>query len=165
MALTAREEKFVEEYLKCRNGAEAARRAGYSKRSARSIANENLTKPDILAEIEARTKDGAMELDEALARLGSIARGTMEDFTSFNEGPYPEAVIDLDKARERGVLHLIKKLKYNEHGKLEIELYSALEANKFIVEMHKSGPTGTAKDPIHIKHIEVIRPAPQNEDS
>lgn len=128
------------------------------------MAAENLTKPDILAEIESRTKAGAMELDEVLARLGSIARGTMEDFTSFNEGPYPEAIIDLAKARERNVLHLIKKLEYDEDGKLKVELYSALEAQKTIKDYYKAGPTGSEKDPIHIKHIKEVRPSDSTDE-
>lgn len=159
MALSALQEKFIEEFIKCRKGAEAARRAGYSKRTARQMAHENLTKPDILAEIKRRTEENAMEVDEALSRLADIARGTMEDFTSFNEGPYPEAILDLAKARERNVLHLIKKLEYDKDGKLKLELYSAADANKFIVELHSAGPKGSEKDPIHIKHIKEVRPS------
>ena len=40
------------EYLKDLNGTKAAERAGYSKKTARFIAAENLTKPNISAEIE-----------------------------------------------------------------------------------------------------------------
>lgn len=45
--LTAKQRLFVAEYLKDFNGIKAAVRAGYSRRTARSIASENLTKPDI----------------------------------------------------------------------------------------------------------------------
>lgn len=159
MALSALQEKFIEEYIKCRKGAEAARRAGYSERTARQMAHENLTKPDILQEIEKRTKENAMGVDEALSRLADIARGTIEDFVSFTHEPYPAFTLDLGKARERGVLHLIKKLEYDKDGNPKIELYSAADANRFIVELHKRGPSGTEKDPIHIKHIKEVRPS------
>ena len=43
--LTDRQERFVVEYLACANGAEAARRAGYSERTAKQMANQNLTLP------------------------------------------------------------------------------------------------------------------------
>lgn len=165
MALSAKQEAFVTEYLKCRNAAEAARRAGYSVKTARSIGAENLTKPDILAAIAERTKEKAMELDEALGRLGDIGRGTMEDFVSFTHEPYPAFVLDLGKARERGVLHLIKKLEYDKDGNPKIELYDAKDANKFIAELHKAGPTGSEKDPIHIKHIKEIRPSDSSDDN
>lgn len=159
MALSPKQEKFVVEYLKCRNAAEAARRAGYSDKTARSIGSENLTKPDIIQEIERRTKDKLMGVDEALSRLADIARGTMEDFISFTHEPYSAFALDLGKARERGVLHLIKKLEYDKDGNPRIELYSAADANKFITELHKRGPSGSEKDPIHIKHIKEIRPS------
>ena len=43
--LTDRQERFVVEYLACANGAEAARRAGYSEHTAKQMGYENLTKP------------------------------------------------------------------------------------------------------------------------
>ena len=49
--LTAKQQAFVREYLIDLNGAQAAIRAGYSKKSARQIAKENLTKPDIATAI------------------------------------------------------------------------------------------------------------------
>lgn len=46
--LTARERRFVEEYPKDLNGTAAAKRAGYSPRSAKDIAYEMLRKPRIV---------------------------------------------------------------------------------------------------------------------
>ncbi len=45
--LTARQEGFIDEYLIDLNATQAAIRAGYSPKSARAIACENLAKPDI----------------------------------------------------------------------------------------------------------------------
>lgn len=109
MALTSKQEAFINEYLKCRNAAEAARRAGYSIDTARSIGHENLTKPDILAEIQRRTKENAMEADEVLSRLADHARGSMEDFVKVNDKGQP--LFDFVAAQEANKLHLIKKLK------------------------------------------------------
>lgn len=101
-----------------------------------------------------------MDEDEVLSRLADEARGTMEDFISFNEGPYPTFTLDLAKARERNVLHLIKKLKYDKDGNPEIELYSALDAQKVIVQLLTAGPKGSEDDPIHhaINYIKEVRP-------
>ncbi len=55
--LTGKQARFVDEYMLCFNGAEAARRAGYSLKTARSIACENLKKPEIAAEIALRRKE------------------------------------------------------------------------------------------------------------
>lgn len=45
--LTVKQQRFVEEYLIELNATQAAIRAGYSRRTARQIGEENLTKPDI----------------------------------------------------------------------------------------------------------------------
>jgi phage terminase small subunit len=50
--LTAKQQRFVDEYLIDLNATQAAIRAGYSEDAARSIGSENLTKPDIAAAIQ-----------------------------------------------------------------------------------------------------------------
>ncbi|MEZ5667630.1 MAG: terminase small subunit [Alphaproteobacteria bacterium] len=60
------------------NGAEAARRAGYSERSARSITHENLTKPDVLAEIERRRTVVAREHEVTVEKLIADLREARE---------------------------------------------------------------------------------------
>lgn len=49
--LTAKQQRFVEEYLVDLNASAAAIRAGYSQKTAGSIGQENLKKPDIQAAI------------------------------------------------------------------------------------------------------------------
>ncbi len=82
--LTAKQRMFVAYYLDCFNATEAARRAGYSEKTAYSIGSENLRKPEILAEIE-RQLDQIMPKAEILGRLAQHARGTMEDFFTIDE--------------------------------------------------------------------------------
>lgn len=50
--LTLKQERFVAEYLKDLNATQAAIRAGYSERSAASIGDENLRKPEVAAAVE-----------------------------------------------------------------------------------------------------------------
>ena len=45
--LTAKQEQFCHEYLIDLNATQAAIRAGYSKKTAKQIGQENLTKPDL----------------------------------------------------------------------------------------------------------------------
>ena len=47
MALTEKQKRFCDEYLIDLNATQAAIRAGYSERSARQIAERNMTKDDI----------------------------------------------------------------------------------------------------------------------
>lgn len=57
MALTPKQQRFVEEYLIDLNATQAAIRAGYSADTARQTGSENLSKPDIADAIaDARAK-------------------------------------------------------------------------------------------------------------
>jgi phage terminase small subunit len=57
MTLTAKQERFVTEYLIDLNATQAAIRAGYSEKTSYSIGQENLRKPAIAAAVsEAQTK-------------------------------------------------------------------------------------------------------------
>ena len=79
--LTRKQQKFIDAYFaNGLNATRAAIKAGYSEHSARSIASENLAKPDIKAEIERRLAEQAMGEKEVLARLAQHARGDMREF-------------------------------------------------------------------------------------
>lgn len=77
--MNERQRRFADEYIITRNATQSAINAGYSKRTARSIGQENLTKPDILNYIKNRTEElfneRTMSVAEALALTASIARG------------------------------------------------------------------------------------------
>jgi phage terminase small subunit len=75
--LTPKQDMFCREYLIDFNGTQAAIRAGYSKKTASSIAEENLRKPDIAAHLSEsiRAREIAVDRDgeEVLMRLWEIA--------------------------------------------------------------------------------------------
>lgn len=77
--LTAKQQRFCDEYLIDLNATQAAIRAGYSKKTARKIGQENLTKPDIRERIYARMAEKESELiadqDEVLKYLTAVMRG------------------------------------------------------------------------------------------
>jgi phage terminase small subunit len=84
MALTAREEKFCQEYIIKLDKTKAAIAAGYSQKSARNIGYENMTKPHILhriAEIRLEIKE-KLGVDEhsVLAELATLAFWNIKDF-------------------------------------------------------------------------------------
>ncbi len=72
-ALTPKQQAFVNEYLIDLNATQAAIRAGYSKKTARFIGAENLTKPNIEAAIAGAIGDRAertkIDADWVLKRL------------------------------------------------------------------------------------------------
>lgn len=86
--LTPKQAQFVREYLIDLNATQAAIRAGYSKKTARAVGAENLTKPDIKAAIAAATQKRAEEtgIDAAwvLRRLAAEAEADVGDLYDDN---------------------------------------------------------------------------------
>ena len=86
MRLTARQEKFVAEYLRTGNGTRSALAAGYSPKTARAIASETLGKPAIRAALQAgkacqteRLNAEGTHFVNELARLSDISICGMYD--------------------------------------------------------------------------------------
>lgn len=77
--MTPRQRKFCDEYLISGNATDAARKAGYSARTAKSIGQENLTKPDIRAYIDTKLEEissaKTANAKEVLEYLTSVMRG------------------------------------------------------------------------------------------
>jgi len=69
LKINHRQQVFVDEYLKCFNGTEAARRAGYSAKSARQTASDLLKEPRISFAIDEKMKNG-----EHINNIGSAKR-------------------------------------------------------------------------------------------
>ncbi|MED3623249.1 MULTISPECIES: terminase small subunit [Neobacillus] len=87
--LTAKQKRFVEEYLIDLNATQAAIRAGYSPDSARAIGAENLTKPDIRARIDKalaeRSKRTGINAERVLRELARIALVNPANVIDFEE--------------------------------------------------------------------------------
>ncbi|WP_268623877.1 terminase small subunit [Paenibacillus alvei] len=88
MKLRPRQKAFADYYIELGNATEAAKRAGYSKRTARVIGAENLTKPYIRSYIDERMASKESERiasqDEVLELLTRILRG--EEYEEFPIG-------------------------------------------------------------------------------
>ena len=132
--LTTKRQVFIEEYLQCWNGAEAARRAGYA--CPRRQASRLLSNVDIQAEIRARIDELAMSAVEALIRLADMARGSVEDFIEFDAANSRVWRVDLQKAQEAGKLHILKKLSYDSGGRPQLELHDSQRALEIILKAH-----------------------------
>ena len=155
--MTNKHRAFIAEYLKDFNATRAAIAVGYSQRSARQIAARILTKDNIQKEIKANIAEKQMRADEVLTRLADHARGDMGDFLDIGSMAFQ---VDLDKAKEMGLTHLIKKVKMRttttlsaagvetETNDIAIELYDAQAA---LVQIGKS--LGVLKENIEQKTI------------
>jgi phage terminase small subunit len=88
--MTAKMQRFCDEYLIDLNATQAAIRAGYSEKTAYSIGQENLNKPEIKKYIAQRMaeKDSALiaDQDEVLKYLTSVLRGQSQSEIVVVEG-------------------------------------------------------------------------------
>ena len=84
--MTAKQQRFCDEYLIDLNATQAAIRAGYSKKTAGVIGNENLKKPYIQEYIQKRMDE---KEDELIAKQDEV----MKYFTSVMRREYTEHVV------------------------------------------------------------------------
>ena len=91
--LTPKQQRFVEEYLIDLNATQAAIRAVYSEKTAKSIGQENLTKPDIQKAIEEaqnkRTEQTKIDSAYVLKRLVEIDQMDVLDIMDDNGNVKP----------------------------------------------------------------------------
>lgn len=82
MSLNEKQKAFCEHYAACLNATEAAKKAGYSEKTAYSIGNENLKKPEIQnylqTLIEEAKKRSLVTVDDILEYLSNTMRNTEE---------------------------------------------------------------------------------------
>jgi phage terminase small subunit len=87
--LNEKQKCFVHEYLVDFNATQAAIRAGYSRKSARDIGYENLTKPDIseaVAELAAeRARKTALKAEDVVNELKKLAFCSIHHFVRRDE--------------------------------------------------------------------------------
>ena len=132
MALREKQRLFVEEYLIDLNATQAAIRAGYSKRTAGQIGDENLKKPQIAQAIkeamDSRSKRVQINADYVLNRLVEIDQLDVLDilrddmsFKPLSEWPkgWRQYLVGFDIAEmfegsgeDRSMVGLMKKIKW-----------------------------------------------------
>lgn len=83
MNLTPKQKAFADYYIECGNATKAAKRAGYSEKTAAKIGSENLQKLDISEYIARRTQTQnearVASADEVLQFFSSVMRGEVKD--------------------------------------------------------------------------------------
>ena len=87
--VTPKQQRFVEEYLVDLNATQAAKRAGYSEKTAGRIGFENLQKPVIQAALQEalqkRSDRTEITADKVLRELAVLAFSDMAHYVQFNE--------------------------------------------------------------------------------
>ena len=145
--LTQRQQVFVEHYLVCNNAAEAARRAGYSARSALGIASYLLRQPHIEAAIAAgnaaRSERFAITAEHVLEEFAQIA--FLDPATVLEEGPGGGTRVkrlDEMSAAARAALTDITVTEGKEATRVRVRLASKLRALELLA-----------------RHLQLFKPA------
>jgi phage terminase small subunit len=144
--LTAKQQRFVDEYIVCLNATEACRRAGYAgEDSVLAVMGSKMVRNGkILDAIKEQLDSFAMPASEVLTHLTDIARGDLADVLNGLGG------IDPLEAVRRGKSHMIKKIKTKtittmgkgkddddvEVFEAEIEMYDRLKALELLAKYH-----------------------------
>ena len=104
--MTEKQKRFCIEYLIDLNATQAAIRAGYSKKTAKVIGQENLTKPDIKKYIEQQLKqiknEKIADVQEVLEYLTAVMRGEQKEQVALFTGEGMQKLVQKDvSAKDR----------------------------------------------------------------
>lgn len=127
---TVKERRFIDEYMIDLNATQAAIRAGYSKKSARSIASENLTKPDIKSEIEKRLKEKQLDAEGTKAIVSTIAKGNANRYLKIIEVEHTPYV-------KKHLSELIAKLRKEIAFESQYAALAGLSAKEYIAHTNE----------------------------
>jgi phage terminase small subunit len=164
--LTDKQRVFVAEYGKDRNATQAAIRAGYSKKTARSVGAENLTKPDVREAIdkslEKSLKNAGLTADmvnEVLA--GMILTNNCDLYTEGPDGTMiPKSVDELTPRQRMSVQESTLMTGADGSGYQRIKQYDKLKAidiyNKKTGVYQDSNTTNNIAN-LHVTVLEMNR--------
>jgi len=131
---------FVEHYVSHFNATRAAVAAGYSRKTARSIASENLKKPVIASEIirhAAKTTDKlSIEKERVLRELSCIAFASLGDVLNRDGSLRPIEEWSEETWRGLGAIQIVR----NNEGKVvgfRVKLGGKDNALKILFEWHE----------------------------
>lgn len=132
MALTEKQQRFVDEYLIDLNATQAAIRAGYSVKTAREQASQNLTKLNIQQAISEkmaeRSKRTGVNQDRIVLELAKIAFVNAADVIDSDDATIKAGATADDTAAIQSVKVKVIPTKEGEGVEREIRLNDKLKA-------------------------------------
>jgi len=162
MKLTEKQRRFAESYIETGNATESAIRAGYSKKTAKAIGAENLTKPYIKSYIDEKLDELAdkriMKATEALELLTSIGRGEMtEELYLTTENGIEKIIKKPDiKDRQKAIESILKRYPINKAEELKDKLLET-QIKKLEAETEKLQKENTTDEPPVINIVPLER--------
>ncbi|GMM13625.1 terminase small subunit [Lactobacillus amylovorus subsp. animalium] len=133
--MTPKQKKFCDEYIKSGNAKQSAIKAGYSPKTAKSIGQENLTKPDLKAYIDERLKELSdhkiLSAAEILEYLSRVVAGKETEYVATSKGIFPDVPVSA-KDRINAAKELLKR--YPTTDPMEKQKLKKLAADARIAE-------------------------------
>jgi phage terminase small subunit len=149
--LTPKQKAFADYYIETGNATEAAIKAGYSKKTARVIGQENLLKPAIKAYIEERMnekdKKRIASQDEILEFLTKVVRGELTEQVPVLVGEGVQELVEKDISMKDRIkaAELLGKRYFMWNNKEIVDIEKVKAETEFIKERTKV-LKGAAKD-------------------
>lgn len=160
--LTAKQQRFVDEYLIDLNASQAAIRTGYSEKTAGAIGFELLKKPEISEAIETamanRSERTKINADWLLSRLASEAEADVGDLYGEDGQLLPikewpliwrqglVAGIDIEEIKAEGVtMGMVKKIRVSDRVKRLELIGKHIRVNAFQEVVQHKGLEGLAE--------------------
>ncbi len=145
--MTPKQKKFCDEYIKSGNAKQSAIKAGYSPKTAYSIGNENLNKPELKAYIEKRLKRLESEkiagAREVLEYLSSVMRGEQTESVATAKGVFPDVPVSA-KDRINAAKELLKR--YPTTDPMEKQKLKKLTADARVAEARAKAMEDNGQD-------------------
>ena len=170
MKLTEKQKRFADEYIKSGNLTQSAIEAGYSKKTARVIGQENLLKPAIKSYIDDRMQaiedSRIMTAKEAIEFLTSVVRGDIKETVVIGTPVGAEEVekeADI-KTRISAVKELLKR--YPDNDKVMEQQLRKLTAEADMAEARVKEfiEDSSDYDEVHLVFEERRKKGQDNED-
>ena len=130
--LTDKQKRFCEEYLKDLNTTKAAKRAGYSKKTAYSIGQKLLKKVEVKSRIDnlisKREKRTEITADRVVQELAKIAFSEIDNFIEWDEnGIRIQSLVDISK-KEIGCIAEFSESITDKSMNLKFKLYDKVKS-------------------------------------
>ena len=148
----AKHRRFIDKYFELGMNATKAYQEVYGCAYSTALVNgpRLLGNTRIREEIDHRLDELAMPANEAIARMGKIARGDISDFLEFQEG-MSHPIINLKKAHEAGQMDLVQSFEYDANGRPKIKMYPKDAALRDILKVQGAyNELGSEDNPLRL---------------
>lgn len=139
MALTAKQQRFVDEYMIDCNATQAAIRAGYSKKSAEKIGHQLLEKTRVICAIKelqkAARKKAIITFDRLLLENRAMALSNIDDYLTFDASGVSIKDSRTLTRRQLSAISEVSETRTDKSVTVKFKLHNKIAAGETIIKM------------------------------